>query len=64
MRWFWIDRFLEFERGRRAVAIKAVSLAEEQLDDYSPGFPVMLMMRSAASTASFVRTSELNPLAE
>ena len=22
MRWFWIDRFTEFERGRRAVAIK------------------------------------------
>ena len=21
MRWFWIDRFLEFERGRRAVQI-------------------------------------------
>ena len=41
MRWFWIDRFTEFERGRRAVAIKNVSLVEEQIDDYLPGFPVM-----------------------
>ena len=41
MRWFWIDRFVEFERGRRAAAVKAVSLAEEQMDDYIPGFPVM-----------------------
>ena len=41
MRWFWIDRFIEFESRRRAVAEKAVTLAEEQLDDYTPGFPVM-----------------------
>ena len=40
MRWFWIDRFVEFESGRRAVAEKAVTLAEEELDDYVPGFPV------------------------
>lgn len=41
MRWFWIDRFVEFESGRRAAAEKAVTLAEEQLEDYAPGFPVM-----------------------
>ncbi len=41
MRWFWIDRFVEFESGRRAAALKAVTLAEEQLDNYIPGFPVM-----------------------
>ncbi len=41
MRWFWIDRFVEFESGRRAAAVKAVTLAEEQLDNYIPGFPVM-----------------------
>jgi 3-hydroxyacyl-[acyl-carrier-protein] dehydratase len=39
MRWFWIDRFLEFERGKRAVAIKAVALTEEEIDDYCPGLP-------------------------
>lgn len=41
MRWFWIDRFVEFESGRRAKAIKTVSLVEEHLDEYFPGFPVM-----------------------
>ena len=41
MRWFWIDRFTEFESGQRAVAIKNVALSEEQLDDHLPGFPVM-----------------------
>jgi 3-hydroxyacyl-[acyl-carrier-protein] dehydratase len=41
MRWIWIDRFLEFESGKRAVAIKNVSLAEEHLHDHFPGRPVM-----------------------
>lgn len=41
MRWFWFDRFVEFVSGHRAVAVKAVTLAEEQLDEYIPGFPVM-----------------------
>jgi len=41
MRWFWIDRFIEFESGRRAVAIKNVSLAEEQVDTHFPGAPTM-----------------------
>jgi 3-hydroxyacyl-[acyl-carrier-protein] dehydratase len=40
MRWFWIDRFLEFESGRRSVALKNVSLVEEEIDGYLPGFPV------------------------
>jgi len=41
MRWIWIDRFEEFESGKRAVAIKNVSLAEEHLHDHFPGRPVM-----------------------
>jgi 3-hydroxyacyl-[acyl-carrier-protein] dehydratase len=41
MRWYWIDRFLEFESGRRATAVKNVSLAEEHLHDHYPGYPVM-----------------------
>ena len=41
MRWLWIDRFVEFERGRKAVAIKNVSIVEEEIDDYAPGFPIM-----------------------
>ena len=41
MRWYWIDRFLEFERGRRCVAVKNVTLAEEHLHAHFPGYPVM-----------------------
>ena len=41
MRWFWIDRFIEFESGKRATSIKTVSLAEEQMHDHFPGAPIM-----------------------
>lgn len=41
MRWIWIDRFIEFESGRRAKAIKNISLAEEHLHDHFYGYPVM-----------------------
>lgn len=54
MRWFWIDRFTEFVRGTRATAVKSVSLAEEQMDRYFPGLPVMpasLIIEGIAQTA-------------
>jgi 3-hydroxyacyl-[acyl-carrier-protein] dehydratase len=57
MRWFWIDRFIEFESGRRAVAIKAVSLVEEELDDYSPSYPMMphsLVIEGIAQTGGLL----------
>ena len=41
MRWIWIDKFIEFESGKRAKAIKNISLAEEHLHDHFPGYPVM-----------------------
>ncbi len=41
VRWMWLDRFTEFVRGQRAVAIKNVSLTEEPLSDYLPGFPML-----------------------
>lgn len=41
MRWLWIDRFVEFVRGQRSVAIKNVSLTEEPLSDYQPGVPML-----------------------
>ncbi len=40
MRWFWIDRFTEFVSGSHAVAVKGVSLAEEHVHDYQPGYPM------------------------
>ena len=57
MRWFWIDRFQEFESGRRAVAVKNVSLAEEHLHDHFPGAPVMpnaLIIEGLAQTGGLL----------
>jgi 3-hydroxyacyl-[acyl-carrier-protein] dehydratase len=41
MRWIWIDRFLEFESGKSAKAVKNLSLAEDYFADHFPGYPVM-----------------------
>ena len=57
MRWIWIDKFVEFESGRRAVALKNVTLAEEHLHDHFPGYPVMpecLMIEAMAQTAGIL----------
>ena len=57
MRWIWIDRFVEFESGKRAVAMKNISLAEDYLHDHFPGFPVMpecLMIEAMAQTGGIL----------
>jgi len=57
MRWIWIDKFIEFQSGERAVAVKNVTLAEEHLHDHFPGFPVMpecLMIEGMAQTAGML----------
>ena len=57
MRWIWIDKFLEFNSGKSAVALKNVSLAEEHLHDHFPYFPVMpecLMIEGMAQTAGIL----------
>jgi 3-hydroxyacyl-[acyl-carrier-protein] dehydratase len=57
MRWIWIDAFTDFESGRRAVAVKNVSLAEEHLHDHFPGYPIMpptLMIEGMAQTAGIL----------
>ena len=57
MRWIWIDKFLQFDSGKRAVAIKNLTLAEEHLHDHYPGFPVMpesLMIEGMAQTAGIL----------
>jgi 3-hydroxyacyl-[acyl-carrier-protein] dehydratase len=57
MRWIWIDKFLEFEPGRSAVALKNVTLAEEHVHDHFPGFPMMpecLMIEAMAQTAGIL----------
>ncbi len=57
MRWFWIDRFVEFESGVRAKAVKNVTMAEDHLHDHYPGFPVMpgsLMLEGMAQTGGIL----------
>jgi 3-hydroxyacyl-[acyl-carrier-protein] dehydratase len=57
MRWMWIDRFLEFESGTKAIAIKNVTLVEEQMDDYLPGYPLMpasLIIEGLAQTSGLL----------
>lgn len=39
MRWFWVDRFTEFVSGSHAHGIKNVTLDEEAVENYRPGFP-------------------------
>ena len=41
MRWLWVDRFEEFVCGKHAISIKNVSLSEEPVDEYCPGFPYL-----------------------
>jgi 3-hydroxyacyl-[acyl-carrier-protein] dehydratase len=57
MRWFWIDRFIEFEKGSHAKAIKNITMAEEHLHDHFPGFAVMpasLMLEGMAQTGGIL----------
>jgi len=57
MRWFWIDRFDEFVRGRTAVAVKNVSLAEDHMHDHFPGAALMpnsLIVEGMAQTAGLL----------
>lgn len=41
MRWFWVERFTEFVSGSHACGIKNISLAEEVVDKYCPGYPML-----------------------
>ena len=66
MRWYWIDRFLEFESGRYAKAVKNISLAEDHLHDHFPGYPVMpnpLVIEGLAQTGGLL-VSEYNQFRE
>ena len=69
MRWIWIDRILELERGKRIRAVKNVSLAEDVLHDHFaasvdecndetfeplPVMPASLLIEGMAQTAGIL----------
>ncbi len=57
MRWYWIDRFLEFESGRSAKAVKLISMAEDHMHDHFPGCPIMpnsLVVEGMAQTGGLL----------
>jgi 3-hydroxyacyl-[acyl-carrier-protein] dehydratase len=57
MRWIWIDRFVSFESGKAAVAVKNLSLAEDHFADHMPGYPVMpapLILEGLAQTGGIL----------
>lgn len=63
MRWMWIDRVVELEKGERLVAVKNVSLAEEHLhdhfaaDEFGEALPVMpstLILEGMAQSAGIL----------
>jgi 3-hydroxyacyl-[acyl-carrier-protein] dehydratase len=63
MRWMWIDRVVELVPRERLVAIKNVSLAEEQLHDHfaadsgraaTPIMPASLIIEGMAQTAGIL----------
>ncbi len=57
MRWCWIDRFVEFESGRSATAVKGVSLTEDYLNDHFPCYPIMpqsLVIEGLAQTGGLL----------
>src|SRR3974377_1755656 len=66
MRWYWIDRFIEFESGRYAKAVKNISLAEDHLHDHFPSYPVIpnsLVIEGLAQTGGLL-VCEYNQFAE
>src|SRR3954454_11039222 len=57
MRWIWIDRFLSFDKGKSARAVKYLSLAEDLFDQHFPGYPVFpapLMLEGLAQTGGIL----------
>ena len=66
MRWYWIDRFLEFHSGQYAKAVKNISLAEEHVHDHFTNYPMIpnsLVVEGLAQTGGLL-VCEHNAFAE
>jgi 3-hydroxyacyl-[acyl-carrier-protein] dehydratase len=67
MRYCMVDRFLEFESGKRALAIKNVSLSDDLTTEYQPGksfLPPTMLLESIAQTAGILLMSSLQNLGQ
>ena len=66
MRWIWIDRFVEFESGKSARAVKNLSLAEDVFAEHFPGWPVMpaALMLEGLAQAGGILVGEANDFRE
>lgn len=63
MKFVLVDRISELESGRRIVAHKAVSLAEEYLADHFPAFPVLpgvLMVEAMVQASAWLVREKLD----
>ena len=57
MKFYLTDRVLELERGKRLVALKNLTLAEEYLQDHFPAYPVspgVLMIDALIQAAAWL----------
>lgn len=65
MRWMWVDRIVEVEKGHRIAAVKNVSLAEDVIHDHfeaepeaglraEPIMPASLIIEGMAQTAGML----------
>ena len=57
MKFYLVDRIERIEPGKRIVAVKSLSLAEEYLADHFPAFPVLpgvLMLEALVQTAAWL----------
>jgi len=57
MKFYLVDRIESIQPGKRIVAVKALSLAEEYLADHFPAFPVLpgvLMLESLVQAAAWL----------
>src|ERR1700722_19083740 len=57
MRWIWVDRFVAFQSGKSARAVKYLSQAEDYFAAHFPGYPVMpacLILEGLAQTGGIL----------
>ncbi len=57
MRFYLVDRILELDPGKRIVAVKNLSLAEEYLADHFPAYPVLpgvMMLEALIQSAAWL----------